>query len=246
MTIQYHEQLRIFAIQTQHSSYIFGINEREHLQHLYWGDPVSIEDSVPLLHLQSHSSFDAEVEGEVEEYSFWGGASYTEPSLKLRMSDGVRDLQVRYDCHEIIEQDGRQTLIITLKDQVYALETQLVYRVIPEFDLVERYANIVNKGQEDIVLESMQSAAWTLPYLQDYRLTHVTGKWSGEFQLRNTILTEGKRYLNRGEVSLTVMPTHGLRLMMVFQPKQVAEYGLGHWLGAVTGRLLQRRRHSHM
>lgn len=195
LTIQYNEQLRIFAIQTQNSSYIFGINEREHLQHLYWGDPVDIEDSAPLLHLQSHSSFDAEVEGEMEEYSFWGGASYTEPSLKLRMPDGVRDLQVRYDRHEIIEQDGRQTLIITLKDQVYALETQLVYRVIPEFDLVERYANIVNTGQEDIVLESMQSAAWTLPYLQDYRLTHVTGKWSGEFQLRNTVLTEGKKIL---------------------------------------------------
>ncbi|KAI7254781.1 alpha-galactosidase [Hortaea werneckii] len=195
MAIQYDAVQRIFAIQTRNSSYIFGVNERGRLQHLYWGAPVSIMDCAPLLRLKSHSSFDAEVEGEAEEYSFWGGVCYTEPSLKVRMPDGVRDLSVSYSHHQIIEQGGKETLIITLKDRVYPLETQLVYQVIPEYDLVERHARIVNTGQLDIVLESMQSAAWTLPCLQDYRLTHVTGKWSGEFQLRNTRLTEGKKVL---------------------------------------------------
>ncbi|WP_144424620.1 alpha-galactosidase [Paenibacillus xylanivorans] len=195
VAIQYQEQHRIFAIHTNNSSYVFGINERERLQHLYWGGPIGIEDCIPLLELKGHSSFDAEVEGEVEEYSFWGGVSYTEPSLKVRMSDGVRDLSVRYAGHEILKQNGKDTLVITLKDEVYPLVTQLVYQVIPEYDLIERSAKITNTGDQDIILESTQSAAWTIPYLQDYRLTHVTGKWSGEFQLRNTRLTEGKKVL---------------------------------------------------
>lgn len=193
MAMEFEEQHRIFAIQTRNSSYIFGINGNGRLQHLYWGPPVSAIDSVPLLKLPSNSSFDAEIHR--EEYSFWGGICYTEPCLKARMPDGVRDLSVRYDRHEMTEEDGKETLIITLKDQVYPLETQLIYRVIPEHDLLERYAVITNTGDQDMVLESMQSAAWSIPWLQDYRLTHVTGKWSGEFQLRQTPLTEGKKVL---------------------------------------------------
>ncbi len=195
MTIQYQQEQRIFALQTKNSSYMFGINDKGRLQHLYWGLPIGVEDCASLLRLSSHSSFDAELDREAEEYSFWGGTCYTEPSLKAIMPDGVRDLSVQYAGHEITEQDGRETLVITLKDKAYPVETKLYYRVIPEYDLVERSAKISNTGDQEIMLESMQSAAWSIPYLQDYRLTHVTGKWSGEFQLRDTLLTEGKKVL---------------------------------------------------
>ncbi|WP_411829701.1 alpha-galactosidase [Paenibacillus favisporus] len=195
MQFEFEEKRRIFAIHTQRSSYVFGINERDRLQHLYWGESVTIDDCAPLLRGRSHSSFDAEVDMQAEEYSFWGGVNYDEPSLKVCMPDGVRDLSAGYVRHEIREEDGRQTLVIVLKDRVYPLEAHLLYRVIPEYDLIERSARIVNTGGEDIVLESVQSAAWSLPDLRDYRLTHVTGKWSGEFQLRRNVLSEGKKVL---------------------------------------------------
>ncbi|MWV47222.1 alpha-galactosidase [Paenibacillus sp. HJL G12] len=195
MGIQFDDKHRIFAIHTQASSYLFGINEKGRLQHLYWGDPVTAEDAAPLLRARSHSSFDAEVDMEAEEYSFWGGVNYDEPSLKARMHDGVRDLSAGYIRHEIGSRDGAETLLITMKDHVYPLEVQLSYRVIPEHDLIERSARIVNTGEQDIVLESVQSSAWSMPDLEDYRLTHVTGKWSGEFQLRSTVLSEGKKVL---------------------------------------------------
>lgn len=195
MQFEFEEKRRIFAIHTQRSSYVFGINERDRLQHLYWGEPVTIDDCAPLLRGRSHSSFDAEVDMEAEEYSFWGGVNYDEPSLKVRMRDGVRDLSAGYVRREIREEDGRPTLVIVLKDRVYPLEAHLLYRVIPEYDLIERSVRIVNTGGDDIVLESVQSAAWSLPDLRDYRLTHVTGKWSGEFQLRRNVLSEGKKVL---------------------------------------------------
>lgn len=195
MTIQYQEPFRVFAIQTDNSSYLFGINDSGNLQHLYWGESIAIEDAATLLGPRSHSSFDAEVHSEVEEYSFWGGVKYSEPSLKVRMPDGVRDLAVRYVGHRTLQTEGRETLIIVMKDEAYPLEVELSYRAVPECDLIERSARIVNRGEADIVLENAQSAAWVIPYLADYRLTHVTGKWSGEFQLRSTFLTEGKKVL---------------------------------------------------
>lgn len=156
---------------------------------------MELEDCLSLLRPWSHSSFDAEVEREMEEYSFWGDLVYTEPSLKVTMHDGVRDLSMKFVEHHITEREGQETLVITLQDEAYPLETQLVYKVIPEFDLIVRSATIVNTGTHDVILENVQSAAWPIPYLQDYRLTHVTGKWSGEFQLRNTVLSEGKKVI---------------------------------------------------
>ncbi|MDQ6418426.1 alpha-galactosidase [Paenibacillus sp. LHD-117] len=195
MTIQYNEQHRIFAIQTNQTSYIFGVNGKGRLQHLYWGSSLDPEDCAPLLRTWSHSSFDMEIERILEEYSFWGDLVYTEPSLKVSWHDGVRDLSMKVAEHRIVEQDGQEKLVITLQDEAYPLETHLSYTVIPELDLIVRSAKIVNTGSHDVILENTQSASWSIPYLPDYRLTHVTGKWSGEFQLRNTILSEGKKVL---------------------------------------------------
>lgn len=195
MTIQFLEQQRLFALGTKDSSYIFGINSRERLQHLYWGSPIDAADAAVLLQTGSHSSFDSAVDAETEEYSCWGGVIYAEPSLKVRMADGVRDLAVMYSGHKISEEGGVQTLDIVLKDKAYPLEVHLIYRVIPEYDLIERSAKILNLGSEAFVIENVQSAAWTIPYLPEYRLTYVTGKWAGEFQLRRSLLSEGKKVL---------------------------------------------------
>ncbi|WP_168123321.1 alpha-galactosidase [Paenibacillus sp. HB172176] len=195
MNIHFDPVLRIFSISTDHSSYVFGINDKGILQHLYWGDPVAAADCAPLLGSRSHSSFDAALDREAEEYAYWGGLSYMEPSLKVRWHDGVRDLRLDYEGYAIEQQDGRETLTIMLKDEYYPLQARLIYTVFPGLDLIERSAVIDNCGSQDIVLENVQSAAWTMPVLPRHRLTHVTGKWSGEFQLRNTDLSEGKTVL---------------------------------------------------
>lgn len=174
---------------------MFGLNDKGILQHLYWGAPVQAADCAPLMGSRSHSSFDAALDREAEEYAFWGGLSYMEPSLKVRLHDGVRDLRLVYDGYRIDGAEGKEMLTITLKDETYPIEARLTYTVVPDLDLIERSVVIANTGGHDIVLESAQSAAWTMPVLEDYRLTHVTGKWAGEFQLRETVLSEGKKVL---------------------------------------------------
>ncbi|WP_309119998.1 alpha-galactosidase [Paenibacillus sp.] len=86
-----------------------------------------------------------------------------------------------------------ERLVVTMKDARYPLTVHLHYRTFPALDLIERYAEAVNEGADDIVLESFQSAAWSVPVRPRYRMTHVTGRWAGEFQLRETMLSEGKK-----------------------------------------------------
>lgn len=195
MPIIVHEDKHLFEIQTARTSYVFGVNEKGILQHLYWGETIAALDCAHRLRSRSHSSFDAEVERECEEFSFWGGVGYSEPSLKVQFSDQVRDLKTVFEGYRIEKDKGLECLILILKDAFYNLKVNLYYRIIPELDLIERYAEAVNTGEDDIVLESFQSAAWTMPYMPQSRMTHVAGSWAGEYQLRETVLSEGKKII---------------------------------------------------
>ncbi len=192
MPIEYLASSNIFEIRTDRSSYVFGISERGGLQHLHWGSPVSAEECGEWLKPRLHSSFDAEVDRETEEYGGWGGAHYAEPALKATFDDGVRDLRLRYVGHEL---SAGEELIVRLADEHYALQVEVHYRVLSAYDLVERHVRIVNNESQPIRVEQVMAAVWSVQALPAYRLTHVTGRWAGEFQLRTDVLSEGKKLL---------------------------------------------------
>jgi alpha-galactosidase len=192
LAITFYEDLQLFEIHTKNTSYLFGINEKGIMQHIYWGEAVDARESAFLLKSYSHSSFDAEVERDAEEYGGAGGTSYVEPCLKVRFKDGVRDLKLQYVGYESKAEDS---IVITLKDAHYDLWVKIHYTAFYEQDLIKRHVEVQNQGTDEIIVEQMMSAAWSLPVLADYRLTHVTGRWAGEFQLRETRLSEGKKTL---------------------------------------------------
>lgn len=191
MAVNYYESEKLFHIETENTSYVLGINGQGGLQNLYWAEKIDISDCCNLMKSVFHSGFDPLVEKEREEFSPWGGYFYSEPSLKVMFHDSVRDLKMKYSRHEITENE----LKITLSDAVYGLEAELTYKVFEEFDLIERNSRIKNTGSYAVSIENIMSAAWVIPKLQDYRLTHVTGKWGAETQLRRNTLTEGKKVL---------------------------------------------------
>lgn len=192
MPIHYLEPEKIFEIRMNHSSYIFGINENGSIQHLYWGEPVEARECARLLAIRSHSSFDADLNRDMEEYGGWGGSSYTEPCLKVKFKDGVRDLKLLYAGYEIASDNH---LLIRLKDAHYRLRIEVGYRVIHEYDLIERDVKVFNDEAASLQIDQVMAAAWSVPQLPAYRLTHVAGRWAGEYQLRGQPLTEGKKVL---------------------------------------------------
>lgn len=192
MSIAYLDSLNLFEIRTANASYLFGINDKGTVQHVYWGKPVVAEECADLLGGRSHSSFDAAVDKETEEYGGWGGCNYAEPALKATFADGVRDLKLKYVGYEIF---GDDELVVHLADAFYALRVELRYRAIPEYDLIERRAKVVNGEAEPVRIEQAMAAVWSVRGLPEHRLTHVTGRWAGEYQLRTNPLSEGKKVL---------------------------------------------------
>jgi len=192
LSIKYWQEHRIFELRMKRSSYLFGINEGGTIQHIHWGSQVEAVECVQSLTRKGHSSFDAVIDRETEEYGGWGGAHYAEPGLKVTFGDGVRDLKLNYIGFDL---PSDQELIIRLVDEHYALRVEVHYKIIPEYDLIERYVTVCNEETQSIEIGQIMSAIWSVQALPEYRMTHVTGRWAGEFQLRSTVLSEGKKTL---------------------------------------------------
>jgi alpha-galactosidase len=134
----------VFVLDAGPVTYAFGVNERNELQHLYWGAKLWRDaDLAAARSLPGWASFDLSPNTAPEEYPGWGGGRFIEPCLKVTLASGVRDLVLKYQSHEI--QGDR--LMVRLKDLGYDLEVALHYRVFPE-GVIARSAVITNRTKE--------------------------------------------------------------------------------------------------
>ena len=124
-----------------------------------------------------------------------GGYSATTPMLEAIFKDRVRDIELTYAGSEIQTQDGYTVLAIHQKDNFYPLSVTEYIRVLPEYDLLEKWVEISNTGKKgDIEIENAQSGTFFLPK-NAYELTHLSGRWGYEYQQNVTKLTQGLKTL---------------------------------------------------
>ena len=157
-SIVFSEKQKVWVLQSGDATYAFGVNERDELQHLYWGERLSARDFTTAHSLPEWASFDLSTTTTPQEYPGWGAGLYVEPALKVTFADGNRDVVLHYVDHKIKDND----LEITLKDEISALYVLLHYHVYSDSGILERSAKIENRTSEAITLESAQSASWTL------------------------------------------------------------------------------------
>lgn len=193
---------KLFVLEAGSVSYVFGINERNELQHIYWGPRLWRDADLRAARSSpGWASFDLSPATTAEEYPAWGGGRFSETCLKVTRFDGGRDLVLKYVSHKI---DGDLLEVLT-KDLRDDIRVALHYRVYPE-GILRRHAVIANGGPETISIESAQSAAWNLPAGGGYRVTYLTGRWGGETQLVREEVNPGMKVIesrrgNTGQVN---------------------------------------------
>lgn len=120
----------------------------------------------------------------------------------------VRDLRLRYVDHEIVtdarpglaprheqstrNEAPRETLRLLLRDPAYPFQVTLCYRLTPEQDVIERWLELENRGDEAVAVESCNFAALHLPNGHQ-ELTTASGAWAREFQIQRERLKPGLR-----------------------------------------------------
>jgi len=183
---------KVFRLDGGGVTYAFGINAKGQVQALYWGGALTAGDVLPQPTVTpDHSSNEVSVTLTPQEFAGFGGGLTTEPALKVRFPDGVRDLDLHYDSHKVT--DGQ--LAVKLKDISRAVYVILTYVMDRTTGILARSAVVENRTRSWIQVDQMAAAALSLPFAEDYQLTYLTGRWAAEWTLQTRAITPGATVL---------------------------------------------------
>jgi len=203
-----------------------GINNNNELQPVYFGPRLWRDDDfTPARAAQGWASFDLSATTTPKEYAGYGGGLFVEPCLKVTLPNGVRDLVLKYQSHQI----KGDALEIVLKDISYDLAVSLHYRVFPQ-GVIRKHAVITNRTAAPLTLESAQSGSLHLPAGEGYRLTYLYGRWAGETQMVHEDIHPGVKVIEsrRGNTSQQSNPWFAID-----GPAPASETSGRVWFGAL-------------
>lgn len=207
--IRFIAKSKIFVLDAGNATYVFGVNEQNMLQHIYWGGHVTRdEDFAAAQSFREWASFDLGTTTTPQEYPGWGAGLYVEPSLKVTFPDGNRDLVLHYVDHRV----EANTLTVTLKDIGRELFAHLRYTVYAKTGTIRRDTVIENRTDKPVVVENAQSGVFYVPRGGGYRLRYLSGRWAGEWQLNEEPVHTGVKVLEsrRGSTSHQTNPWFAL------------------------------------
>ena len=208
--IDYLSKDKVFYLHTNNTSYIMMENEFGHLEHIYYGAKVGNVKDINDIRLKyefelgSSTSYSKETKGyclnyKLLELSTFGKGDYREPTLHIELPDGSRTLDFKYYKHEIITKMKienmpstlkDETLVITLKDDIFDIFVKLFYSVYEDEDIIVRNLEIINNTSEIITLD--KALSFNLDMLnKDYVLSKLDGAWIRERHINDINLTKG-------------------------------------------------------
>lgn len=205
-----------FHLQTDHSSYLFHVMPNGELGQLYYGPRIHNRTTYPeLTHREIHGAMpawrldapDVQPEALKQEYASFGKGDFREPAYQVTAPDGSRISELQYQSNQISagkqrlvdlpatfddDDDGAQTLNVTLKDMVTHLVVRLNYTVFPHQDVIVRSTTFDNQGAAHLTLNRALSSQLDLPDA-NYQLLQFSGSWARERQLKRTPLRPGSQ-----------------------------------------------------
>ncbi|MFJ8504485.1 alpha-galactosidase [Streptomyces avermitilis] len=206
------------------SSYAVHLTEGDELLHLHWGPRIALADAEALATLPAPggSSFESPLDGH-EEYPVEGGPRFVRPALSVR-TDERRGTEWRFEAYET---EGDE---LRLRFGDSGLAVTLHYRM--RDDVVERWVTLANDGPALELLRA-DSATWTLPERDGWRLSQLHGRWAAESRLVRSDLTYGEKIIGsrRGHTGHQHLPWVALDSEATEESGEVYGCALG-WSGS--------------
>lgn len=147
------------------------------------------------------------------------------PIIEVIFNDGTRDLDLIYESSFISKKNGYSQLEIRMKDSYYPIKVTSFYRVLPEYDIIEKWIEISNKGKSIIKIENAMSGSLWLP-LGSYKMTHLAGTHLQDFQPHTTLLTHGTKTIQSKDFK-----TYGASYFTVRPEGEKDEHNGDVWYG---------------
>ncbi|WP_324614219.1 glycoside hydrolase family 36 N-terminal domain-containing protein, partial [Streptomyces kebangsaanensis] len=207
------------------SGYAVHLTEHGELRHLHWGPRIELADAEALAArpLPDHHPFESRLDGH-EEYPVEGGPRFVRPALSVRTAERRGTEWTFESCRT-----GGGELRLRFNDS--GLGITLHYRM--RGDVVERWVTLDNQGPDTVELLRADSATWTLPHREGWRLSQLHGRWAAESRLVRTGLTYGEKVLGsrRGHTGHQHLPWVALDTDATEEHGEVYGCALG-WSGS--------------
>ncbi len=195
---------RVFLLNTQKSSYMLMVNEYGHIEQLHYGRPVQLEDYEALRYKRT-MPYGSQVMYTPEDQIYcldnvplnWSGigkGDFRIPPAELIMPDGSFTYDFLYESFEILpgtysakglpcayaeNENEAQTLVLHLKEKVYAIRLRLIYTVFYKTNVITRRAEIENGESKPLNIRRMMSMLIDLPN-RDFKMVTFDGDWIRE------------------------------------------------------------------
>jgi alpha-galactosidase len=182
---------KLFAMHSGDTTYVFAVDDRGLLRHLYWGDRFADLDDFVVAPQWDVSSNDPATDIATEEYPCRGQFRYKEHCLAVTFHDGSREIRPTVVGHEELSDDPAGHLLVRLADTDYGLAVDLHYRCVDAHGLLERWAEVRNESQEPITVNSALSAQFHIPH-EGLTFHNTFGHWGAELQPFSQQVSHGK------------------------------------------------------
>ena len=241
MGIIYNEKAKTFTLHTQNTTYQMQIDAYGFLLHLYYGRKTDGVMDYLLTYADRGFSGNPQDTGNDRTYSLDVlpqefpcrlTGDFRSPVLDLVNADGSFGCDLRYQGYEICDgkynlkglpavyaaEEEAQTLIIYMKDQVTGLQVELLYGVLPEYDVITRSAKVINTEEDKIRLIKAQAAC--IDFLHgEFDVISFYGRHAMERNMQRTSVGHGAFVIGsrRGTSS------HQYNPMMILAEKETTE-----------------------
>ncbi len=178
----------LFVMNTKNTTYAFFKDDAGVLVNLYWGHRIARAEDFDTTSMEWEQGYHPDIDKKREECSSYGRMRYKEASMKVAFADGTRDFRYHVDSYQI---EGDH-LRISLRDDHYPFGIVLHYVVHEELDIIEKWREAENLGEETVQIERFYSAEFTLPG-DGFRTINNNGTWADEFKRYENTLCAGKK-----------------------------------------------------
>ncbi len=176
----------IFVLETKNTHYVLGVDKHGYNRHVHWGKKCALTD-YKAGDIWDENSNHTELDMAKQEYTTFGGTMYRESALKVKYPDACREIELEFVGAEACE----NTLTVVLKDKVYPLQIALKYKAQDNDDIITRWVEITNSGNDKIILDRVFSAEMTFPSTKPYIFKNTNGSWGGEYVETESTLEGG-------------------------------------------------------
>lgn len=201
----------IFHLDTDNTSYVFGITKFGHLQSVYYGRKIShLEDYNALIEKNAiiygssvlYSKDDPLycLDQISQEYTTIGKGDFRAAAIEIKMPNKSYVCDFTYDRHSILDgimpiktskmpqadaQSNVKSLEITMSDKISEVELKLIYTVFYQTDVITRRAVLINKNSQPLYIRKMMSFNLDMPDGDKYQMITFDGSWIKE-RTKNT------------------------------------------------------------